>query len=385
MVVRLRPRRRLLVVIGTIVLAGVAALPFLPRPVAADNDQGRPSTLPGKVLVSAPPAGARGPDDISLLSVDGVDGGRPVLWTAYQNGIGPDGTPSACCTQSTVAGYDAATGALIKTIAVTGKVDGLRADTANHRLVVTVNEDANSALNVIDVATGSVTKFAYNPDPESAGGNGGTDSISFWHGGMYVSHSNPDAFTQAAVYHVSLNWSTHVASLTALFSDDSAATDAVTGATAPLALTDPDTTATVPADAPRFAGRLMLNSQGDGQMIFASSPESPSLIVLNLFDGPTAAFPSGENLPPMDGFAVATADAGTLYVVDNKGGAAGTGSITALHTGGWQEGTVFVSEANDNGNQLIGTLNLHTGKVTPLGNTFANPKELLFVPSGDEQ
>ena len=46
---------------------------------------------------------------------------------------------------------------------------------------------------------------------------------------------------------------------------------------------------------------------------------------------------------------------------------------------------MFVSEANDNGNRLIGTLNLRTGKVTPLGNTFANPKELLFVPSQNGQ
>lgn len=383
--VRLRPRRRLLVMVGTILVAAAAAVPFMPRGVAAADDQGSRSMLPGRVLVPAPPAGAKGPDDISILSVDGLDGGRPVLWTAYQNGIGPDGTPSACCTQSTVAGYDAATGALIKTVAVTGKIDGLRADTANHRLVVTVNEDANSALNVINVVTGSVTAFTYSPDPESSGGNGGTDSISFWHGGLCVSHSNPDAVTQAAVYRVSLDWTTHVASLTALFNDDGSAVDAVTGTSAPLALTDPDTTATVPADAPRFAGQLMLNSQGDGQMIFASSPTAPSLSVVNLFDGPTAAFPSGENLPPMDGFAVATAAAGTLYVVDNKGGASGTGSITALHTGGWSEGTVFVSEADDNGNQLIGTLNLRTGKVTPLGNAFANPKELLFVPSGEEQ
>ena len=383
--VRLRPRRRLLVMIGAISVAALAAVPFLPRGVAADNDQGSWSTLPSRVLVPAPPAGASGPDDISLLSVHGVDDGRPVLWTAYQNGIGPDGAPSACCTQSTVAGYDAATGALIKTVAVTGKVDGLRADTAHHRLVATVNEDANSALNVIDVATGSVTKFTYSPDPESAGGNGGTDSISFWRGGLYVSHSNPDAVTQAAVYRVSLSWTTHIASLTALFNDDSGAVDAVTGTSAALALTDPDTTATVPADTPRFGGQLVLISQGDGEVIVASRPASPSLTVLKMFDGPTAAFPSGENLPPLDGFAVATADAGTLYVVDNKGGAAGTGSITALSTDGWHEGTVFVSEANDNGNQLIGTLNLHTGKVTPLGNTFANPKELLFVPSQNGQ
>jgi hypothetical protein len=93
------------------------------------------------------------------------------------------------------------------------------------------------------------------------------------------------------------------------------------------------------------------------------------------------------NAPPIDGLAVATADAGTLYVVDNT-----PGTITALDTTGWPKGTVFVGEPNDNGNPLIGTLNLSTGVITPLGNTFVNPKGILFVPArghggggGDDQ
>ena len=381
--VRLRPGHQLLVMVGTIGVIAAAAVPFLPKSVAAGDDHG-PSTLPGKVLVGQAPAGKTGPDDITVLSAEGVDGGRPVLWTAYQNGIGTRGEPSTCCSQSTVAGYDAKTGALVKTIGVTGKVDGLRADTEHHRLIATANEDGNSALNVVDVESGFVSTFKYSPDPEVSG-NGGTDSVSFWHGEMFIAHSNPNDTSQAAVYEASLDWATHTANLTALFHADSTATDAVTGTSAPLALTDPDTTAVVPGESPRFGGQLMLLSQGDGLMVFASRDTHPSLSVLALSDAPTAVFPKGEPLPPIDGFAVATADSGTLYVVDNKGGTGGHGSITALRTGGWDAGTVFVSEANDNGNQLIGTLNLHTGTITPLGNTFANPKELLFVPSGDAQ
>ena len=330
--------------------------------------------------MSTPPAGSFGPDDISVLATKGVDGGNAVLWTAYQNGIPATGGASpAGVTQSTVAGYDAATGALVKTIGVTGKADGLRADTVHHRLVVTVNEDANSALNVIDVATGSVTTFTYSPNPQSAAGNGGTDSVTFWHDQMYISHSNPDEPTQAAVYRVTLEWGHHVARLKALFNDNSNATDAVAGTSAPLALTDPDTDAVVPNVASRFGGQLALVSQGDGVIVFDTHDKHHRLTVLRLADEPTAAFPQGEPLPPIDGFAVATAGAGTLYVVDNKGGSAGLGTITALSTSGWAPGTVFVSEANDTGNPLIGTLDLATGRITPLGNTFVNPKELLFV------
>ena len=83
------------------------------------------------------------------------------------------------------------------------------------------------------------------------------------------------------------------------------------------------------------------------------------------------------NVPPIDGMAVATAGRGTLYVVDNK-----AGTILALDTSGLPAGTVFVGEPNDNGNPLVGALNLSTGRITPLGNTFASPKGLLFLPSG---
>ena len=159
-----------------------------------------------------------------------------------------------------------------------------------------------------------------------------------------------------------------------VFLDNSAATDAVTGKPVTLALTDPDSNAFQPAAAPRFAGQLVTISQGDGLMIFASHLRSqPKLTLLRLTDNVPG------NLPPIDGLAVATADRGTLYVVDNA-----SGTITALDTRGWPAGTVFVGEPNDNGNPLLGTLNLFTGQITPLGNAFPNPKGLLFIPSGEQ-
>jgi hypothetical protein len=90
-----------------------------------------------------------------------------VIWTAYQNGINPDGTPGTPGgpTASTVAGYDAHTGALVTTIPVTGKVDGLTAYPAKDRLIATVNEDLNSAFNLIEPATGTVTTYQYSPSP----------------------------------------------------------------------------------------------------------------------------------------------------------------------------------------------------------------------------
>jgi len=89
-----------------------------------------------------------------------------------------------------VAGYDISTGALVKTIDVTGKVDGLTADPALGVLIATLNEDDNSRFNLVDPLTGAVVTYTYSPIP-AVDNTGGTDSIAVRDGNIYVSHSNP--------------------------------------------------------------------------------------------------------------------------------------------------------------------------------------------------
>lgn len=356
-------------VIGTLSVAAVAAaLPTTGANARGGAPAAGPSTLPATLVVSGPPSGSKGPDDLTRLAVDGLAGGRPLLWTAFQNGIGPDGTPaSGGPATSTVAGYDPRNGSTpVLTIAVTGKVDGLTADPRTHRLIATVNEDSNSGLDVVDPATGTVTAYQYSPSPEVSG-NGGTDSVAVRNGEIFVVHSNPNDTTQAAEYAVTLDGATATAQLAPVFLCGSTATDAVTGASAPLAMADPDTSAFMPGSAPRFAGQLATVGQADGQIVFAAKPDgkaAPKLTVLNLSDGTGAT-------PQVDGLATATAGRGTLYVVDNK-----PGTITALDTSGWPAGTVFVGSPNG-----LGTLDLSTGVITPLGNSFTAPKGLVFVPA----
>jgi hypothetical protein len=356
------------------VVAALAMLPLAAGGAAAAERNGAhdPGMLPGQIFVASPPPGATGPDDITRLATEGVDGGRALIWTAYQNGINPDGTPGTPGgpTKSTVAGYDPINGTLLKTISVTGKVDGLTADPRIDRLVATVNEDDNSALYLINVRTGEATRFRYDPTPAESG-NGGTDSIAIWGGDIVLAHSNPNDTEEATDYVVTLDRASSVAHLRALFFDDSRAVNAVTHTSVALALTDPDTNSVIPEAAPRFAGQLATISQADGQIIFASREEgAPDLRVLNVTDNVRG------NVPPIDGLAVATADRGTLFVVDAK-----AGTITALMTKPWPAGTVFVAEPSDNGNPLLGTLNLFTGAITPLSNAFLSPKGLLFVPA----
>ena len=332
-------------------------------------------TLPSETLVAAPPNGWSQPDDLAWLPAGRLDSGKPLLWTEFQNGINPNGTPSSQYgpTESFLAGFDPTSGLLVRAIPLSGHVDGVTADPATGQIIATTNEDANSALFLINPATGAVTTYSYAPDP-TVSGNGGTDSIAIQGGHIYISHSNPNDLTQPTAYEVTLNPATLIAELTPVFYDDSTATDALTGGTITMALTDPDTNYIMPAASPKYAGDLATISQGDGRLVFASNlPNVPQLFQLNLTDNVTG------NLPPIDGLAVVTSDSGTLYVAD-----AGAGSLLAFSTTGWPVGTVFVTEPKDNGNPLIGTLNLITGVITPLGNHLISPKGLIFVPGDPE-
>lgn len=368
--------RRFWVSTGAVAAVTLLTQAALPQHAAATGDHhSGPATLPSSPFVTGPPEpGDKGPDDITRLAVDDFDHGRSVVWTAFQNGVPTDGAGGG---HSTVAGYDRKTGALIEAIHVTGKVDGLTADPMLHRLIATVNEDNNSALNVIDVVTETVTRYTYSPSP-AVSMAGGTDSIAIWNGHIVVAHSNPFDATQATDFEVTLDKATHTAKLKPLFFDDSTAIDAVTHKATTLALTDPDTNSVIPDEAPSFANQLATIGQADGQIVFARHRDDDAgshfaLTVLNLTDNKPG------NTPPTDGLAVATADSGTLYVVD-----ATAGTISKLDTTGWPAGTVFIGEPSDNGNPIVGTLNLKTGVITPLGNTFASPKGLLFVPHDEE-
>lgn len=329
------------------------------------------TTVPSSTFVASAPAGLKGPDDLTSLPASCMVGTGMTLWTAYQNGINPNGSPGSPggIDHSVVTGYAIPSGIVVQMVNVTGKVDGLTSDPARCVLLATINEDSNSSFAVIDPNLGTVARFSYSPSP-TVGGNGGTDSIALWHDQIVVSHSNPNDTTQATAYSVLLSWSSHIAYLTPLFYDDSTAQDVTTGASLTMHLTDPDSNFVMPHGVPRYAGTLATVSQADGRLIFAGmSPHGHvHLQQLNLTDNVSG------NLPPIDGIAAARTGNGTLYVVDS-----GANSIYALSTSGFAAGTVFVGEPNDNSNPLVGTLDLNTGKITPFANHFVSPKFMLFV------
>ncbi|MGH2718677.1 MAG: hypothetical protein ACRDJU_08875 [Actinomycetota bacterium] len=328
------------------------------------------------------------PDDITR------DGSN--LFTAFQNGVGPQGQPSTSGnTDSTVVEFTA-TGHVLGQWDVTGKVDGLTADPDQHLMIATANEDANSSLYTISERSGAVRHYAYSIGPLLH--NGGTDAISVFHDAILISASAPGtvgslAALQAsfpAAYRADLDPSSLTATLTPIYGDEATATVVTAGSpkgnAEALALTDPDSNAVVPNGSPRFAGDFELTSQADAEQIYTPDPlsDTPKLSVLNLTQGGQPQ--------SVDDTAWATGR-GTLVFTDNS-----NGTVDAL-SGAFSPGTAYVAvtpcglasapatcPAPGYPANFLGTLNLWSGAVTPVtlpdvGGVQAQPQGMLFVPA----
>ena len=309
------------------------------------------------------------PDDIVTL------GGN--LYVGFQNGVGSQGEVSSSGNlDSTLAEFTPA-GSVVKQWDVTGKIDGMGADSAAGQVIVTVNEDSKSSL--YTVSGGTVTHYTYTPSLPNLGG---TDAVAVDNGKILISASAPGTSGKApasapAVFAVTLNAGAKTAAVAPFFADNATAA----GVNAPnagqkvtLALTDPDSNGVVPPGSPEFAGDFMLNSQGDQELIF-SGASGQNLQVLKISN-------------PVDDIAWATSASGTLYTTDS-----GADTVDAI-TGSFTPGTAYTAVTPCNANSAptdcpapgypansLGTINLKTGavgKVTVIGPVA--PKGLIFVP-----
>ena len=318
------------------------------------------------------------PDDITSLD------GR--IYVGFQNGVGPQGQASASGnTESTIVAFNLS-GRPVAEWNIAGKCDGVTADPQLHRLIATVNEDANSSVYLID-PNGAATNYQYSePLPH----NGGTDAISIYDGMVLISASAPGTTgTQAApqptfpaVYKATFNPQTRIASVTPLFDDEDAAAVANVGTdfgqTVNLALTDPDSNEDVPDYADRFAGDFMLTSQGDEEQIFVQNAGTPwqRLSVLSLTSSvDDTAWPVG----PM----------GTIYTTDNS-----DNSVYAI-TGPFRRGEEFVADTPCDESSapatcpgpgypanFLGEVNPWTGVISPVKLSGPAPEAqgMLYLP-----
>ena len=265
---------------GVVALTGTVAAAGTASASPAPNDFVVHTILSGMTLHHSfvPPGGTTRvtdplthPDDITRLGDD--------LFVGFQNGVGPQGEPTADGnTDSTVVEFTR-DGIPINQWNVTGKTDGVTADPATGQVIATVNEDANSSLWVITPAAPLGQRLAHYHFNMPLPHDGGTDAITVEGTNIYISASAPGTTGAAApqpsypaVYSVSLDPAKHQAAVTPLFYDEATATVAnlnsvKNGTNVSLALTDPDSNEMVPQGA-RFGGDMMLTSQGDLQQIF---------------------------------------------------------------------------------------------------------------------
>lgn len=336
---------------------------FTSRPFASGVPITHPTST-GKTSVTQP-------DDITNL------GGH--IFVGFQNGVGPQGETMMGNSDSTIVEFSSS-GSPVAQWDVAGHVDGVTADSATGRVIVTVNEDAKSSLYVIDPGSTKPVRYRYPALPS----HGGTDAVSIWHGMMLASASAPGTTGKSApqasypaVYVISLNASTHIASVRGLFGDEASAKRANTGATGTthLALTDPDSNAVVPSYAPRFGGQFELTSQGDYQEIFTPTTDAKQLSVLKVSQS-------------IDDSAWAPGPSATLYVTD------GSADLIYKVTGPFKRGSELVGVTPCNAgnapascpgpgfpNPYLAQLDQATGRVTHVAlSTAIQPAALLFVP-----
>ena len=307
------------------------------------------------------------PDDIVTL------GGN--LYVGFQNGVGSQGEVSTSGNLDSTLVEFTPVGSLVKQWDVTGKIDGMGADSATGQVIMTVNEDSKSSL--YTVSGGTVAHYTYTPS--SLPHTGGTDAVSVYNGKILISASAPGTSGKApasapTVFVVTLNAGSKTAAVTSFFADNATATEVNAGKKVTLALTDPDSNTVVPSSSPEFGGDFVLDAQGDLELIF-SGASGQNLQVLKLSQS-------------VDDTAWATSASGKLYTTDSSA------DTVDVITGSFTPGTAYTSVTPCNANSApptcpapgypnnyLGTINLKTGKVSQVAASGVfTPKGLIFVP-----
>jgi hypothetical protein len=128
-------------------------------------------------------------------------------------------------------------------------------------------------------------------------------------------------------------------------------------------LSDPDSMTLDPL------GNIVLDSQGDDELIIVSDPDSPSQRVLRLplsFQAPGTVVPV-----ETDDTAFVTSSQGFLIFADK-----GLNQVFILEKQAFAPGTAFTAA---DGGPFVGTVDLTTGVVTPIVTGLKNPGGMIFV------
>jgi len=324
--------------LAALVLYGMFALPAF----------GQTATAPYQLTVFAKaPAGLSAPDSIAVL--------RDHVFVGYGDGHAPDGSDGL---SSQIVDFKM-DGSVAYTYTVVGHNDGLKVDPSTHLLWALQNEDANANLVIINPETHQQKLYTFGPTLHG----GGYDDLVFRGCKVYVSASNPANNPNTGPAIVSIRLSGSTVDIEPVLAGEASAIDIPTDSTVQLNLQDPDSMTLDPL------GNIVLDSQGDQQLIIVSNPGDSTQRVLRL---PLSYLtPSGPMAVETDDTAFVTSSEGFLLFADK-----GLNTVFTLGKKAFSPGTAYTAA---DGGPFVATLDLTTGVITPIVTGLSNPGGMVFV------
>ncbi len=341
------------------ILTGLLAFAATPLIGAGAQAAGAPAVSAGYTIsvFAKSPGGASRPDSLAMVGDH--------VWVGYGGTGKPDGSGGAV---SQIVEYDAG-GKLLRNLRIVGHNDGLRLDPATGKLWAIQNEDGDANIVLISPGDGSMSK----PYLFKAGAHGGGyDDVAFIGGDAYVSASNPSTDNGAknpgpSVVKAVLQ-SDQTVAVTPALAGTPTVVNVADGKASTLNLTDPDSLTVTPE------GDLMLDSQGDGQLLWMH-PGSSAIRMLPLRDN-----------VQVDDTAFVTGTSGFLLFTDTKGE-----TVYKIGASSWKLGAAYSASNGVEATTTppvpavpayIGQLDLETGALVPVAEHLVSPHGMIFVGTG---
>lgn len=368
---------------------GVAAAAALAALVSCGGSSNSPPASPATVPVPSSVQSTAGGSSIAVFAQapaklrpdDMVQAGSTVFVIFQDNNDNPDGTIVAgTMPQSLVIQYDLE-GNVLQTYNVPGHPDGIVSPSATS-VWVGSNEDGNPVLSVIDITTNTLTTLTPDAASTPLPHGGGLDDMKLVNGVVYASGSNPaltftpspnlapystdgngstainGVNTSPVLYAVSTNADGKTFHAAPVLASSTPTTLLPANTAVTLNMTDPDSMAIMPN------GDLMIDSQGDSELVFVSGLGTPaqatSVLPLTLYGNPW----------PVDDTKWAPAGSSFMLLSDN--GAGFIYKITA--TNGFTAGTAYSA-----GQGTLLVTDMTTGIMKPIYVGMKTPHGILFV------
>jgi hypothetical protein len=332
-----------------LMVCGIAAPVFAQTP-APTPQATAPYTL--SVFATAP-AGLSAPDDIAVVDDH--------VFVGYGDGHDPGGVDGL---SSQVVEYNM-DGSVVSTYTVLGHVDGVKADPITHKVWTLENEDGNTRLVIIDPETKKTSLYIVGTGPHG----GGYDDILFRGCKVYFSASNPLINPNTAAAIVSVKLGNGDVKLVKVMEGDADAINIPKDTIVRMNLQDPDS---LTQDT---LGNLVLDSQGDQQLIIVSYPGKSNQRVLQLpLSYQTSSGPVGVEV---DDTVFVSSSEGFILFADK-----GLNKVFKLSKKGFAPGSAYTAA---DGGPFVGTLDLTSGVITPIVTGLKGPGGMAFVDTSKHE